>query len=800
MNDRFIGTTVAKKITVNILNPDNQINLEDKEISVFAGIKINGVVEEIPFGNFIIEKPDNKEVQQKTSFVGYDYMTKFDVVYKDNNTYPISLQSFFINLCNQVGLQAGSEMLVNSNYQILGNPFTNNETCKTVLSAIAQLCGGFAKIGRDNKVHIVNLQNDSNKLTVEDVHVMSVQDLNTQLVNKLYDGSKDRIDGNNYDTSFQKNNVWGEVNSLILKLSDDVDGENTVREDTASITKNGLTEIVIAGNEFLINETEREKVIPEIWECLKGLKYLPFSTDYYGFPYLDCGDKIRILDNKDVEYSSYVLNHKFIYNGTFAGNITTKAITKTQTQYKNNIKTKFRNVQLLVDKINGRIEGIIEEVDENSEKMTQVLQTVDSITETVSNVTTNIESIKSDAVSEAIKEVEKELGVKLKDYPTTAEVSTIVTTKAGEIETRLNGTITTQINNKMGNYVTKAVMENHVTESINSFNRTISTTYLTKDEKGNFVEKNKVISSINQSAEAVSISANKIKWEGAVTANNYFKIGLDGSMEASSGTIAGINFDWSGLHYYGSDSHDGFGLYKSGQGWLTTDTPLGASSQIIFMAGGNGGHIGDAKFRLYQNGEMFAEKGKIGPFKVTANTLESDSVGISANEYYAFWTKISGTTTSFITWNGDISCKSIIVNGNPLVRTLGGGNCINSLYRDGNQLVAIMNDVMFIVLPDSVTSDKNRKMNIEDTKVNALDFYKKLHFRQFNMKESGEFYDLGLIAQELEKIDSSFVTTLSLQNGETTKLIQQAKFIMRNAKAIQELIDRLEKVEEKLGV
>jgi len=314
------------------------------------------------------------------------------------------------------------------------------------------------------------------------------------------------------------------------------------------------------------------------------------------------------------------------------------------------------------------------------------------------------------------------------------------------------------------------------------------------------VGKGEIISSINQSAETVSISANKIKWEGAVTANNYFKINLDGSMEASSGTIAGINFDWSGLHYYGSDSHDGFGLYKSGQGWLTTDTPLGESSQIIFMAGGNGGHIGDAKFRLYQNGEMFAEKGKIGPFKVTANTLESDSVGISANEYYAFWTKISGTTTSFITWNGDISCKSIIVNGNPLVRTLGGGNCINSLYRDGNQLVAIMNDVMFIVLPDSVTSDKNRKMNIEDTKVNALDFYKKLHFRQFNMKESGEFYDLGLIAQELEKIDSSFVTTLSLQNGETTKLIQQAKFIMRNAKAIQELIDRLEKVEEKLGV
>ena len=54
VNYKFIGTTVAKKITVNILNPNNSINLENKEIQAFAGI--NG--EYVPFGNFIIQKPD----------------------------------------------------------------------------------------------------------------------------------------------------------------------------------------------------------------------------------------------------------------------------------------------------------------------------------------------------------------------------------------------------------------------------------------------------------------------------------------------------------------------------------------------------------------------------------------------------------------------------------------------------------------------------------------------------------------------------------------------------------------------
>ena len=41
VNDTFVGTTVAKKITVNILNPNNEINLENKEISVQVGMIIN---------------------------------------------------------------------------------------------------------------------------------------------------------------------------------------------------------------------------------------------------------------------------------------------------------------------------------------------------------------------------------------------------------------------------------------------------------------------------------------------------------------------------------------------------------------------------------------------------------------------------------------------------------------------------------------------------------------------------------------------------------------------------------------
>ena len=145
--------------------------MENKEIQAFAGINN----EYVPFGNFIIQKPNNKEVKEKTNFIGYDYMIKFNVPYKDRVTYPIKAGLLFKDVCEQVGLEAGNTNFINSEYMILGNPFTNNEDCRTVLSNLAQLAGGFAKIGRDNKVYIKTLKNISNLLTVKYVNAMTVK-------------------------------------------------------------------------------------------------------------------------------------------------------------------------------------------------------------------------------------------------------------------------------------------------------------------------------------------------------------------------------------------------------------------------------------------------------------------------------------------------------------------------------------------------------------------------------------------------------------------------------------------------
>ena len=307
-------------------------------------------------GTFIIDTPTTEEVTQKTSFTGYDYLVKFNTKYEDNNAYPISLYDYLLNLCDQVGIELDNTSIVNGDYMIIGNPFTNNETKKTVLEQICQLCGGFAKITTENKLKIVNLA-ENEKL--------------------------DTLDGNIYN-SFSKNKKYGKINSVTLNLSS-IEGENTNLKDEASITENGLTEVVISDNYFLNSQTEREEVIQELFDVLNGISYVPYEMEYYGFPYLEIGDGIEILDVDDTSHLTYVFDYIFKYNGGYEGTLKVKSKSEVQSNIETT-KQKFKRVERTVDKINGEIADIIETQDEFNSQLVLTKQDVEGIKQQVQNV------------------------------------------------------------------------------------------------------------------------------------------------------------------------------------------------------------------------------------------------------------------------------------------------------------------------------------------------------------------------------------------------------------------------------
>lgn len=184
----------------------------------------------------------------------------------------------------------------------------------------------------------------------------------------------------------------------------------------------------------------------------------------------------------------------------------------------------------LSTKITQTAESITSEVSKNyetkenatntkTELQTSIRQTADGFTAELSKQVTETKQYAESAAETAESNAKQDTADKLKDYSTTTEMNT-----------RINATaegISAEVTRKLQSYSTTEQMNSAIRQTADSINTEVS-----KKVNGN-----EIISKINQSAENVSIEANKINLNGAVTANQNFKIGLDGSMEALSGLI-----------------------------------------------------------------------------------------------------------------------------------------------------------------------------------------------------------------------------------------------------------------------
>lgn len=744
----------------------------------------------MPFGNFIIQKPENQEVKEKTSFTGYDYMIKFNVLYKNRVTYPCKLSKLFIDVCEQVGLEVGNVDFTNCDYMILGNPFTNNEDCRTVLSNIAQLAGGFAKIGRDNKVYIKMLKNISNLLNVKYVNAMTVKELNLTLVKTLSgesDNADEKLNGNNYFDDFSKNEQWGELNSLVLGLSS-IEGENTALDNKTSIEENGLTEITIQDNYFLTSQIEREKVIVPIWNTLKGIKYLPFKTNYYGYPYLDSGDMIYIQDTKDNGYVSYVFNHKFTFNGSFSGTLETPALTKTQTVYKNtfDLKTKFRNAERSIDKINGIIEDIIEETTENSQKLSEHEQTIDSITDKISSVETTLENdyynktetnaqiqAKADSIttsvtqqistakSEAIDNANESTDKKLEDYTVTSKLGTFIEQNWEYIKYAWN---------QISQYLKMEGIDGKATLNI-------------------YDENNNMLMSLSQDGQTFyDSSGNKIGTVGIVREENKdtlaFAMNVDWENVTESKSMAWGFFDKDGKFlpifnlrsYYGQDTSE-YG------GELSVVGTLAVGEEV----------------RVEQGGVLFGTEG-------TDSSLDGHNGNLiytSNGEVIAYISKsmlsLGDYLTGYINELGGhtISCEYFNASNVPNTNNI---TMISASGGDYGSIFANINDGSYVCIYAN-NSDRNLKKNIKTTENKAIEKINKINHVEFDWKSNGEHQNIGYIAQEMNEIDSNFVHYSKYKdtNGEEKEnwQINTLSVLATATKAIQEQQEEIKRLKEK---
>lgn len=422
----IVGSIISKQLTFDLYKPVD-VNLIDRELDVFVGVEDSeGTVTYIPYGRYIVQKPETDDTTQATISEAFDYMVKFNKEYVSDVTYPCTVLDLLNSICNQVGVSLGTTDFVNSSFEIAEEVFVSGESCRDVLMAIAQISGSYARVGRDNKMYL-GLENATSETFIDD----------------------------NYE-KLELNQSYGGVNRVVIRLGQ-VEGENVTREDV-SMQQNGVYEITITDNPFLYTQDLRSQAIDAIWNKLKGFTYYDYTMKGVSRPYLDCGDRITING-----YDTILLTHSVKFNGALKDEYSAVAETLSETEYlfKGDMEKALKRTEIIVNKQDQKITQLIEENTTQTNRINSVQSTLDGTVTRVSKTETSIGELETD-----VSELETGLGnaqqdISDLDTKLDEEVISLQAQIDGQIQFWNGEEIPTLNNEPAVNWTTEEVRNNH---------------------------------------------------------------------------------------------------------------------------------------------------------------------------------------------------------------------------------------------------------------------------------------------------------------------------------------------------
>lgn len=564
--------------------------LKDKWITiqmVLAGNTAN------PFqiGRYKVCSDTPEADRTKRDIVAYDAL--YDVINADvaewyNTLLPekdgtTTMKAFRDSFFKHFGIEQADIQLANDDMKVEKTVEPEELSGATVLNCICEINGCFGHIGRDGRFHYIYLEQEIQGLYPRN---------NLYPADDLYprEPKSTRIGKNLYISAQYEDFLVKTIDKLQIRKEED---------DIGVIVGSGTNAYVIQDN-FLVygkGSEELTGIANNIYGKIRGIIYRPFSADCKGNPCIEVGDAVRLptryeiiesyvlkrtlkgiqalRDNYEAtgeEYRSTQVNsvHKSIIQLKGKTNVLTRTIEETNSkitdvesglsseikQTATDIRAEVKNTtdglsssieqtaesitsevkrakqseEELSSKITQTAESITSEVGKKyetkenatntkTELQTSIRQTADGFTAELSKQVTETKQYAESAAETAESNAKQDTADKLKDYSTTTEMNT-----------RINATaegISAEVTRKLQSYSTTEQMNSAIRQTADSINTEVS-----KKVNGD-----EIISKINQSAENVSIEANKINLNGAVTANQNFKIGLDGSMEALAGLI-----------------------------------------------------------------------------------------------------------------------------------------------------------------------------------------------------------------------------------------------------------------------
>ena len=354
-----IGQFVARTISGELMNPNNSIIMENKEIKVELGVKTESGTNYYSLGNFLITKPSDDAVKDKTSFEAMDYTKKFNKEFDATGlTFPCTALQLAQFCCQKCGVELGSTSFTNSSFVIDSNQYETGDTFRKVMQDIGKLAYSWVRIGWDNKCYI----DFSFSSTVADT---------------------DKIGTSNYYDLTVQSEKFGPVNRVVIGMSD-IEGENVVLEDSTSIEQNGVCELQIMDNNLTYTPELRQQAITSA-NKLFGLSFVPVEINTTGHPWLLGNETVEIEKLDGTKIKTIPFDRTIEYGGHIKTKLVSKADTKTETEYKNpgTLETAIKQTRIIVNKQEQEISQVIQQQESQTEIINSVQDSIDNLTEQI---------------------------------------------------------------------------------------------------------------------------------------------------------------------------------------------------------------------------------------------------------------------------------------------------------------------------------------------------------------------------------------------------------------------------------
>lgn len=247
-NEITIGNTCSSSVTFSIYMP--AISLENKEITIFEGVKVGAEIKYIKLGKFTVTKQTSDG--EYTSYEAYDRMYKADMPYFSDMAFPSTDKAILNEICGKLGISLATNIA--TAHTINDKP--QGYTYREIIGYMAMLQGCNAVINSDGNLEL-----------------------------RWYKDSDYVLDGHKY---YQQGVTFTTSKDFIIQKLTCNNTKSGSTEQSEITSGDGATGLSFA-NPFMT-----QAILDEVYKKIGGFTFRPLTVKFIGDWRLEVGDIITV--------------------------------------------------------------------------------------------------------------------------------------------------------------------------------------------------------------------------------------------------------------------------------------------------------------------------------------------------------------------------------------------------------------------------------------------------------------------------------------------------------------------------